>query len=119
MQKILDHLHEHAKVLYDIPRQPPPHGPLPHESTFFTSQNVRNAIDWLQFGKAQDHDGLVGEHFIYACDTLLPFLAYIFNRATCEGYHLPIFKIKDYTMPISYRTIIIGHYMPKLHMAQV
>ena len=67
--------HEYAKVLYDIPGQPPlPH---PHESTFFTPQNVRNAIDQLQFGKVQDHDGLVGGHFIYARDTLLPLLAHI------------------------------------------
>ena len=54
-------------------------------STFFT-QNVKNAIDWLQFGKAQDHDGLVGEHFIYARDTLLPLRAHIFNKAMCKGF---------------------------------
>ena len=65
--------HKYAKVLlYGISGQPPlpqPHGSRPHKSTFFTLQNVRNAIDQLQFGKAQDHDGLVGEHFIYACVT--------------------------------------------------
>ena len=58
-------LHEYAKVLYDISGQPPlphPHGSHPHESTFFTLENVRIAIDRLQFGKAQDHDGLVGDH---------------------------------------------------------
>ena len=38
---------------------PHPYGTRPHESTLFTPQNV--AIDWLQFGKAQDHYGLVGE----------------------------------------------------------
>ena len=43
--------------------------------SFFTPQNVRNAIDRLQFGKAQDHDGLGAEHFIYARDTLLSLLA--------------------------------------------
>ena len=51
---------------------------LPHESTFFTPQNVRKAIDLLQFGKAQDHDGLATEHFIYAQDIFLPLLAYMF-----------------------------------------
>ena len=58
----------------------------PHESTFFTPQSVRNPIDRLQFGKAQDRDGLVGDHFIYARDTLLPLLAHIFNRTMCEGF---------------------------------
>ena len=56
--------HEYAKVLYDIPGQPHlPHlnSSHPHESIFLTPQNVRNAIDRLQFGKAQDHDGLVGD----------------------------------------------------------
>ena len=50
--------HEYAKVLYDILRQPPfphPHGSCLHESNFFTPQNVRNAIDWLQFGKAKNN----------------------------------------------------------------
>ena len=45
------------KVLYDILGQPPfphPPGTFPHESTLFTPQNVRNAMDWLNFGKAQD-----------------------------------------------------------------
>ena len=37
---------------------------------FFTQQNVRDAIDQLQCGKALDHDGLVGEHFIYAPDII-------------------------------------------------
>ena len=78
--------HEYAKVLPGQPPPPHPHGSCPHESTFFTPQNVRNVIDRLQFEKAQDHDGLVGEHFIYARDTLLPLLAHIFNRAMCEGF---------------------------------
>ena len=54
---------EYAKVLYDILGKPPlpqPHDPRPHESTFFTLQNVKNAIDRLQIVKTQDHDGLVG-----------------------------------------------------------
>ena len=62
--------HEYAKVLYDILGQlplPHPHGSCPHESTFFTPQNVRNAIDRLHFGKAKDHDGLVGEWAPYLC----------------------------------------------------
>ena len=76
--------HENAKVLYDILGQPLL--PQPHESTFLTPQNVRKAIDRLQFGKAHDHDGFVGEQFIYALDILLPLLAHIFNRAMCEGF---------------------------------
>ena len=51
------------------------------EATFFTPQNVRNAINQLQFGKAQDHDGLVGVHFSYIHDTLIPLPAHIFNRS--------------------------------------
>ena len=53
--------HDYAKVLYDIPGQPPlphPHGSCPHESTFFTPQNEmpligynlerpRIMMDWL------------------------------------------------------------------------
>ena len=118
--------HEYANVLYDIPGQPPlpqPHGSRPHKSTFFTLQNVRNAIDQLQFGKAQDHDGLFGEHFIYARDTLLPLLAHIFNRAMCKGFPtrwtkytiVPILKSRDPMMPSNYRTIMIGHYFTKLY----
>ena len=118
--------HEYAKVLYDIPGQPPlphPNASRPHESTLFTPRNVRNAIDRLQFGKAQDHDGLVGEHFIYARDTLLPLLAHIFNRAMCEGFPtrwtqhtiVPILKSGDPMMPSNYRTIMIGHYLAKLY----
>ena len=42
--------------------------------------NVRNAIDWLQIWNAQDHDELVSEHFIYAHDTTLLFLAHILNE---------------------------------------
>ena len=41
---------EYAKVLYDILGKPPlpqPHDPRPHESTFFTLQNVKNAINQL------------------------------------------------------------------------
>ena len=64
--------HEYANVLYDK-RQPTtqlvsPHvlypwaATLPHpcESNFFTPEKVRNVIDKLQVGKAQDNDGLVG-----------------------------------------------------------
>ena len=40
-----------------------------HVNPAFLLQIVRNAIDCLQFGKAQDHDGLVGECFIYACES--------------------------------------------------
>ena len=68
--------HEYAKVLYVIPVQPAfphPHGSCSYKSTFSTLENIGNAIVWLQFGKAQDHDGLVGELLIYAHD--------IFNRA--------------------------------------
>ena len=118
--------HEYAKVLYDILGQtslPHPHGSTPDKSTFFTPQNVRNAIDWLQFGTAQDHDGLVGEHFIYARNILLPLLAHIFNRAMCEGFPIrltkhtivPILKSGGPMMPSNYRTFITGHYLYKLN----
>ena len=66
---------------------------LPHESSFYTPQKIRNAIDWLQFKKAQDHHGFAGEHFIYAHDILLFLLAYVFDRAMCEGF--PSSWIKD------------------------
>ena len=81
---------EYAKVLYDIPGQaslPHPHGSLPHEPPFLL-HNVRKAIDQLQFGKTQDHNGLVGEHFIYDHDILLPLLAQIFNRDLWESTHM-------------------------------
>mgnify|MGYP006973832052 FL=1 len=75
----------------------------PHESTFFTPQNEGNVIDQLQIGKAQDHDGLVDEHLIYAKDILLLLLAHILNRDACEGSRscciehtiLPILKSED------------------------
>ena len=105
--------YEYAKVLYNIHGQPPlphSHGSRLSESTFFTLQNVRNTIDRLQFGK-------VAEHFIYSCDTLLPLLTHIFNRAMSEDptrwtEHIivPIFKRGDSMMLSNYRTIMIGHY---------
>ena len=49
------------------------------EATFFTPQNGRNAIDQLQFGKAEDHDGLVGAQFNYIHHTLIPLAAHILN----------------------------------------
>ena len=96
---------EYAKVLYDIPGQaslPHPHGSLPHEPPFLL-HNVRKAIDQLQFGKTHDHDGLVGEQFIYARDISLLLLAHILNRDACEGSRscciehtiLPILKSED------------------------
>ena len=64
-------------VSFEQPPHPHPYGLCPHESPFFTPQMVRNAVDWFQFGKAQYHDGLVIEHFVYARDILLPLLAHI------------------------------------------
>ena len=59
----------------------------------FLHHNARSTIDWLQFVKAHDPDGLVKKHFIYACDTLLLLLSHIFNGATCEVHTIvPIFK---------------------------
>ena len=118
--------HENVKVLYYILGQlqlPHPHG-HPHESSFFSPQNVRNTIDQLQFGKAQDHDGLVGEYFIYAYEILFPLLGHIFNRAMCEYFPtswtehtiVPIFKSGDPMMPSNYRTIMIGRYLAKLYV---
>ena len=96
--------------------------PQPCESTFFTPQNVRTTIDWLQIVKARDHDGLVGEHIIYAHDTLLLFLAHTFNRTMCEGFPnsgtdytiMSIFKSIDSMMSSEYRTIVIGLYFPNM-----
>ena len=87
------------------------------------SASPLDASHRLQFGKAQDHDGLVGEHFIYARDTLLPFLAHIFNRAMCEGFcsrwtkHtiVSILKSGDPIMPSNFKTIMIGHCLTKLY----
>ena len=44
------------------PPFPDPHDSCPRESTFYTPQMVRHGIDQFEFGKAQDHDGLVGAH---------------------------------------------------------
>ena len=66
--------HEYGR--YDIPHAKP-HGSRPLEFTFFTPLKVRTPIDGL---KAQNHHGLAGEHFIYACDPLLLHPAQIFNR---------------------------------------
>ena len=71
--------HECAMVLYEIIEQPH----MVH-TTHVNPQKARNAIDWIQFGNAQDQNELVGEHFIYAHDSMVPLLAYIFNRAICR-----------------------------------
>ena len=73
-------------VLYEVSNQasiPHPHRLHAHESTFFTLQKVRNAIDGLQFGMAQNHEGFLDDHFIYARDTFLSILAHIFHKAMC------------------------------------
>ena len=46
------------------------YGSHPPKYIVFTRQNVRNAIYQLQCGKALDHDGLVGEHFIHVVDII-------------------------------------------------
>ena len=66
---------------------------------------------------------MVGEHFIYARDILLPLLAHIFNRAVREGFparwteHIivPIHKREKPMLPGNYRTIMIGHYFAKVY----
>ena len=78
---------------YDIPGQPllpHPHGSHPRESTFFTPRNVIGAIDRLQFGKAQDHDGLVGEYFIYARDIWLPLLELSVKVSLLDEQNIPL-----------------------------
>ena len=62
-----------------------PYGSCSRESTIFTPLNLRNSIDWLEFEKGQLHDGLGGERFFYAHDTLLPLLVHNFNRTLSEG----------------------------------
>ena len=105
--------HEYAKVLYGILGQPPlthTHCSHPHESALFTPQNVRNAIDRLQFGKAQDHDGLVGKHFIYARDILLPLLAILKNElyvkvSLLDGLSIPLCQSSRVETPLCQETI--------------
>ena len=117
---------EYAASLYAIPEQPPlrdPPEPCPHISAFFTVEMVRKAIDRLSSGRAQDHDGIVAEHFIHARDMIADLLALMFNRAMCEGFLetwstsaiVPIFKSEDPNLPTNYRTIMIGHSLAKLY----
>ena len=56
-----------------------------HMNPHYLLQNEGNVIGQLQIGKAQDHDGLVDEHVIYAQDILLLLLVHIVNRDVCEG----------------------------------
>ncbi|MCO5570021.1 hypothetical protein L7F22_023735 [Adiantum nelumboides] len=92
-------------------------------SDFFTAPMVAEAIGRLQHGRAQDHDGLVGEHFIYACRELAPLLAHMFNRSVCEGFPasrtantiVPLFKSGDPMVQGNYKTIMIGHYLAKIY----
>ena len=98
--------HEYAKGIVWYPGQPPlphPHGSRPHESTFFIPQNVRPSIDQLQYGKAQDHDGLVVRQFIHSRDILLPLLTHIFNRAMCESFYTRWTDIYNFANPQEWR----------------
>ena len=74
------------KVLYDIIGQPPHHMAQAKRIHLFIPEKVRNTIDPLQFGKAQDLHGLVGEHIMYIHYILLQLLAHIFDRVICEGF---------------------------------
>lgn len=118
--------HTYARTLYEVPGQPPTLPPTslrPTHSTFYTPHMVVEAIDRLHNGRAQDHEGLVAEHFIHARDTIAPILAWMFNRAMCEGFPsswsdhtiVPLLKSGDPMMPTNYRTIMIGHCLAKIY----
>lgn len=117
---------EYGRHLYDVLGQSPigpPNAHRPAQCSFFTWRMVRDAIYRLQNGKAQDRDGLMGEHFSHACDVLTPTLASMFNRAVCEGFPkswsdntiVPLFKKGDLQIPSNYRTIMIGHTLAKIY----
>ena len=53
-----------AQICKPTIRYPNQHGLHPHLSTFSTPQNVRNTIGKLQFVKTQDHEVLVGAHYL-------------------------------------------------------
>ena len=93
-------------VVYEVSTQasiPHPHRLHAHESTFFTLQKVRNALEGLQFGKAQHHEGFLDDHFIYGVDTFLTSCTYLSSsyvlRLLCswtEHSIEPIFKQRSH-----------------------
>ena len=68
----------------NLAEDPPNHQQLSILS--LSPKNERNDIDWLQFLKAQGHDELVNEHFIYPVHTLLPLQGHNFNRAISDVF---------------------------------
>ena len=58
-----------------------------HVLTFFNTQKIKNPINRLQFKKAQYHDDLVREYFIYACEILIPLLCEGITTSWTEKYH--------------------------------
>ena len=91
---------------------PPPIGFMPTWIHLFNSKKCKKCHYWLQFGKAQDHDELVDEHFIYARDTLL--LLHILIEL-CVNIS-PLCVDRTYHMiPSNYRTITVVHYLAKLY----
>ena len=89
--------------------------PRPTWIHVFSPLKIRNTIDRLQFGKAQDHDGLIGEHFIYVCTSLKELYVKV-SFPTCWTEHtiVLIFKSGDPMVSNNYRTIMIGHFSAKL-----
>ena len=109
----------YAKKLYDVFAQPPisqPTEPCPATPTF-NPRVIVKAIHRLQHRRATHHNGLQGEHLMYAKDTLAPFLAHLFNRILSEGFPIewtmhtiiPIHKFGEALDSSNYRTIMIGH----------
>ena len=117
----------YASRLYIVVADQPPLRdllePCPLTSAFFIECMVREAIERLSAGKAQDCIGLVAEHLIYARDTLSRLVAFMFYRAMWEGFPeswstnaiVPLHKLGDPTLRTNYPTIVVGHLLAKLH----
>ena len=102
-------MHDYAKVLLPFGAPTPPPLICPLDPPLFYPTRGEKCHCRLQFGRAQDHAGLVGEHFIYAHDTLLSLLANIFNRAMREGFSSIWEEHSIVPIPSNYRINMIGH----------
>ncbi len=87
-------------------------------------EEIRKAITLLNTGKSADEYGLVAEHFKYAGDRVLPYIAKLFNACVREGVLPGQFKTgiitpipkkdKDATLLDNYRGITVTAVMGKI-----
>ena len=105
--------------------RPHPYSSCPHQSTFFTPEGEKCHWSVTIWSRPKTMDW-----YMNTLSMPVTSWSYVLHASLielrvkvsliCWTKNIPFTNLQDqyYMMPINYRTIIIGHYMPKLHMAR-